>query len=595
MKTFFRATALVSAFALTLTATPVAIADIPASPIQWNAPGNKVSLTPVGQYQTGLFLESASEVVDFHAASKRTAVVNAQSGKVDVLDSSDPANPTLIHSVSAMGVSIDGAGTIPAGAEINSVAVRTDGLAVAAVAHPVKQNNGWLMFFDITGDGSALGAVTVGALPDAVKIAKNGSVAVVANEGEPSGDYSVDPEGTISVITLPKDVMAAGQSAVKTANFHAFESNLPAGVRVNGGRADAGLAPSAYPVSEVLEPEYPTISADGKTAWVSLQENNAFAIVDIATATVTKLVPLGTQDHSKVAIDASNKDDKINRQTWPVQGFFQPDTIDNVEIGGATYILSANEGDARDYDAYSEEARVKDLGKDGLKPLCDDFDLKGAVDMDGNPHTLETLVKSENLGRLKITTADGLNSAGTCYETLYSYGSRSVTIWDAEGNWVWDSADAFETISEAAMPDNFNANGDFESFDSRSDDKGPEPEALAVGKIGSRTYAFVGFERSSGIAVVDITTPTASKVLYYINNRDFAVDPEADLAKAGDIGPESLRFVDAASSPNGAPLLIAGNEVSGTTTYYTINAPLSGTGSLDGMFGSAGSSGSLGS
>ena len=43
------------------------------------------------------------------------------------------------------------------------------------------------------------------------------------------------------------------------------------------------------------------------------------------------------------------------------------------------------------------------------------------------------------------------------------------------------------------------------------------------------------------------------------------------LATAGDLGPEGLVFIPAAQSPNGRPLLVVGNEVSGTTAVLQLN------------------------
>ena len=38
---------------------------------------------------------------------------------------------------------------------------------------------------------------------------------------------------------------------------------------------------------------------------------------------------------------------------------YQPDAIVYVNIGGTEYVISANEGDSRDYDGFSEEERLK--------------------------------------------------------------------------------------------------------------------------------------------------------------------------------------------------------------------------------------------
>ena len=118
------------------------------------------------------------------------------------------------------------------------------------------------------------------------------------------------------------------------------------------------------------------------------------------------------------------------------------------------------------------------------------------------------------------------------------------------------------------LPKDFNSTNDANgSFDTRSDNKGPEPEGLAVGTIAGRTYAFVGLERIGGVAVFDITVPSRSAFVDYVNTRDFS----GDLATNGsDSGPEGLVFVAATDSPTGSPLLLVGNETSGTTTVFAV-------------------------
>lgn len=178
------------------------------------------------------------------------------------------------------------------------------------------------------------------------------------------------------------------------------------------------------------------------------------------------------------------------------------------------------------------------------------------------------------------------------YDSLYSYGARSMSIWDENGMQVWDSGSQFEkfianqittrtgkscTITDGAATVNcatyFNSGHDEGgAFDSRSDAKGPEPEGLTVGTIGDKTFAFIGFERFGGVAVYDITDPKNPTLEDYLNTRtEWASDPETNLAAAGDLGPEGLAFVAAADAPNGKPLLLVGNEVSGTTVVYQLN------------------------
>lgn len=397
-----RRLASVATFATVCAALPIGAASgaLVNDPVSSSAPGAAITLDPIGTYETGVFDESAAEIVEYYAAAQRLLVVNAAQATVEVLDASDPSAPSKLFDLQTTGVTSADGSTVPAGAVANSVAVREDGLGVVAVEAPDKTDNGWLVFFDAAGDGAALGAVGVGAQPDMVTITQDGTRAVVANEAEPAEDYTVDPEGTISILSLPSAVSVPAQSAVRNAGFHAFEGPaLPAGIRVYGGRSDARTGDPAYPVSENLEPEYVTVDQQSKTAYVTLQEANGVAVVDLRSATVKDVWPLGTIDRSIVPFDATNRDGLNIRTYANVRTFRQPDAIASYQVKGTTYLVTADEGDTRDWDGYSEEIRVGDLGKNGLKPVCDSVRAG-----DGFSH----------LTRLKITKADGLNAAGTC-------------------------------------------------------------------------------------------------------------------------------------------------------------------------------------
>ena len=563
MSTFSRASrralslpAAVSLAAGLATVAP-ANATVVAEPIYDQAADSSVSVTALGSYDTGAFDESAAEIVAYHAASKRLLTVNAKSGKIDVLDISNPAAPTKVGEVHG------GADTT-----INSVAVRADGLAVATVEPDAdKTAPGEVIFFDAGADtlGEVLGRVGVGALPDMVTLTEKGDYALVANEGEPAEDYSVDPEGTISVISLSKDVAAPGEDAVRTADFRAFEGTLAGkGVHIFG---QVGASTSE---AQNLEPEY--IAVDGGTAYVTLQENNAIAVVDIANAKVDDVWPLGTIDRRKVPFDASDKDGEVNIANWPVKSILQPDSIAAYSAEGTTYLVLANEGDARDWEGYSEEARLKKFGTKDIAPICEGYAGLSA-------EQLEALQSDEQLGRLNMTTAFGLNEKQGCYDDLYNFGGRSFSIYTTDGTRVFDSGADFEEITARILPEHFNSNHTETSLDTRSDDKGPEPEGITVGTLNGRTYAFVGFERLGGVIVYDITDPKHAKYQAYINNRDFSVDMESlegeqaladGLSTAGDLGAEGLAFIPAADSPNGEALLAVGNEVSGTTSLFQV-------------------------
>ncbi len=505
--------------------------------------GNLVSagiqLTPTGVFQTGIFEESAAEIVAYDATTFRVYSINAVSATVNVLDIQNPSNPTLIGVIPVLN-------HVPQGGGIQSVAVHNGLIAVAA--RPTDRTKpGTVAFFN--SNLQYINRVKVGALPDMVVFSPDGRWVLTADEGEPSDDYKKDPHGTVSIIDM--SVGAANlqtERDVRKAKFDSFnDAALDPSIRIFGPKAQ---------VNKDLEPEYITVSADSQTAWVTLQENNAIAVIDISSATVISLAGLGFKDHSLAGngLDASDRDKAIKIVNRPIFGMYQPDAIASYVAGGNTYLVMANEGDSRDYDGFSEEVR---LGSADY--VLDPLRFPNAAD----------LKKSANLGRLKVTNATGDTDGDGDFDEIYAYGGRSFSIRDASGNLIFDSGDDFEQITALMFPLHFNAGNNNNNFEDRSDDKGPEPEAVAVGVIDGRTYAFIGLERVGGIMIYDVTNPFAVLFVDYINNRDFTADPETPAA--GDLGPEGLAFVSATDSPTGVPLLVVGNEVSGTTTIYTIN------------------------
>lgn len=546
----FKRTSIGVAACLALSCAPAANAHIVDNVLERSADDAAVKLSPIGSYEAGVMGKSAAEIVAYHAASQRILTVNAQSGKVDILDASDPANPNKVASVSAGGDK-----------EINSVAVRPDGLAIAAVQQADKTENGEALLFDAA-SGDELGRVPLGALPDNVHITKDGAYALAANEGEPSDEltadgteYAKDPEGTVSVISLPDGVAAPSVADVRTADFRAFDgpdAELDPSIRVFGPENHHNKP------SLDFEPEYIS-SADGK-AYVTLQENNAIGVADIASATVEKVLPAHIADHSVVPLDPSNKDGEAKLRTIPVHGLSMPDSIGAFQTNGQTYFATANEGDARDWGGYTDEVKLKELVEEGQ--VCDSVDLPEGIE------------DKKYAGNLKLSNASGWNEEKGCFDGLYSFGSRSFSIYDAEGNVVFDSGSDFEEITKDIEGLNFNADNEDPDFDDRSNNKGPEPEALTIGSVGDRTYAFIGMERVGGIFVYDVTDPAQAEFVTYTNNRDFTVDYDEDnvaaTSLAGDLGPEGLTFVSKEDSPTADALLIAGNEVSGTTTVFSV-------------------------
>ena len=529
----------------------------------------------VGRYTTGVFDESAAEIVAWDPETERAFVVNANAGNVSVIDFSTPSAPTLVDTLDAAGdITAEGAAGGRTPGEVNSVSLRRAGsgsvIALAVAADPVT-DAGWVAFYAAE-DGSFLSAVDVGALPDMVTYTPNGQRVLVANEGEP--DDGVDPEGTVSIVDVRGGEAGVTNADVTTVGFGEFDAGE---ARAGELPAEVIIAPedASASVSQDLEPEYVAVSPDSSTAWVTLQENNAVAIVDVEAGTITAIAALGFKDHALPGneLDASDRDGLVNIRSWPVLGMYMPDSIAAYEVGGQVYLLTANEGDARDF----SEARAEDIA---------DPDELGATftPADGSFGSASELLERARLGRLEIHTQLGVTDraclgdgdlSDCVYDRLYAYGARSFSVWNGStGELVWDSGHAFEVITASALGGEFNANNDENGGDSRSDAKGPEPEAITVGQIADRWFAFIGLERMGGIVVYDVSDPAAPSFVTYYLERDFAIeDVEAAVeAEEGvDLGPESIVFVPAEDSPvPDTPVLLVGHEVSGTTTMLSL-------------------------
>jgi 2',3'-cyclic-nucleotide 2'-phosphodiesterase/3'-nucleotidase/5'-nucleotidase len=521
------------------TAAGSAVIDIDGTggnPLEVDLAAGRIRLEKIGGFATGLFDQGGAEIAAYSRTAKRLFFVNAQANAVQALDLTDPSHPAPLFTVDFSAY----------GGGVNSVATWGD-LVAAAVEAEDKQQPGKVVFFDLS--GAVLAALPAGALPDMLTFTPDGAHVVVANEGEPK-DYCTpglanDPEGSITIIDVPAERSQLAAAAVRTVDFHGIYAELHPEVRFFG--------PNASPAQD-LEPEYIAVADDSKTAYVTLQEANAIAVVDLPTGTVTALHGLGTKDHSLRInqFDASDRDDAVRLATWPVEGMYQPDAIAFYLVEGRRYLVTANEGDTRDYECYAELERIKDLELDPLR-----FPNAGFLQED------------ENIGRLRVTTAGADPDGDGDVDRLRSFGGRSFSIWTSQGRLIHDSGRGFERILGRHDATTFNSdNTENDSFDSRSDDKGPEPEALALGEIGDRVYAFVGLERQGGIFAYDITNPLQVEFSAYANTRDFGGDAESGTA--GDLGPEGLLFIPAKQSPNGQDLLISANEISGTIAIFRV-------------------------
>ena len=455
----------------------------------------------------------AAEITAFDPATNRLFVVNnfmvnnSTINKIDVIDFKDPANMKVIGSISMA----------PYGGAVNSVAVY-DGKLVAAIESTNKQANGKVAVFK-TSDYSEIKVINAGALPDMITFTPDGKYILTANEGEPNDTYTNDPAGTVSIISVNDNY------AVTTIDFSSMATQQTAlkakGFRIFGVGND---------FVKDIEPEYITISNDSKTAWVTLQENNGIAKIDIATKTITNIFPLGFKDYNADGneTDPSDRDNALTLGKWNVKGVYMPDAIAVLESGGIPYLFTANEGDAREYIGFSEVKRIKDIKLDATA-----FPTGTALKQDAQ------------LGRLYITTALGDNDNDGDFDALYSFGARSFSVWNGmDGSQVFDSKNELDVKTIAA--------GTYD--DNRSDDKATEPEGIAIGKVGNKQVAFVGMERADGVAVYDVTTP--AKPLFL------------QLLKCGD-APEGVLIIQAKNSPTKKSLLLVSSEGDGVIKVYT--------------------------
>ena len=526
-----------------------------------------VSATPlqatlIGRYAYNVS-EFMSEIVALHAASQSafitvdTATVPTSFQRISLrnLSSTALANPTTASN-------LESGATVQVATDVNDANFTADGvqtlaisgnlLAIAVKATP-KTQNGVVAFYSLDNQGNAtyLKKVTVGSLPDGMAFSPDGSRLVVANEAEIDGDEdfvlasdkSNDPLGTISIIAIANGTPA---DTAQNLDFTAFDDG---GSRASERPADVRIGIAGNDFSRDAEPEYVTITADGSKAYVTLQENNAVAIVDLANARIERLVALGFKDHG-LAANALAPSDKVSA-TAPFElktyanlfGIYMPDAIASFSIGNTPYFITANEGDDRDdFLATSETSKVKDL----------------ALDATAFPNAAALQADAE-LGRLNVISTLGKNSNNQ-YEKLYALGGRSFSIYNATtGAQVFDSGSDLEQRAYATLPTALLSDPEVKG---RLDNKGPEPESVVVGQIYGKTYAFVALERTSAILMYDVSNPAAPVFVQWLQNT-------TDMTN-GDISPEGLQFVPAAQSPTGKPLLLAGYEVSGSMAVWEI-------------------------
>ncbi len=492
------------------------IASFAMTPAATTTPTNDLTMTQIGNVALG-----GAEISAFDPGSDRLFVTS--SSGLQVVNLANPASPTLITTINFTTLGF-------ATTDITSVAVK-NGIVAVALPDADKTLPGKVVFLNAA-DNTLLGSVNVGSLPDMLTFTADGKKVLVANEGEIAAS-GADGDGSVSIIDISSGIAAA---TVQTATFTAFNGQEDA-LRADGVRIFAGKT-----VAQDVEPEYIAISPDGTTAMVTLQEANAVALLDIATATFTDIVPLGLKNWAGLQIDVSDQDGGINLVTdTPLMGMYMPDAIAAYQADGQAYYVMANEGDDRDdFLTPDETIRVSNAN----------------YNLDDTAFPNEAALKANaELGRHTVSNSPGLRGdtdGDGDIDQILTYGGRSFSIVDAQGNRVFDSADLIERIVATQIPASFD--------DSRSDNKGPEPEGITIGTVGGCTYAFVALERSNATLTFDITNP--DQVTY-----------TGVLQRAGDVSPEGVLFISAADSPNGESLVVVSNEVSNTATVYQIEDP----------------------
>jgi hypothetical protein len=511
--------------------------------VQAPVPSRSIALDYVRSFDPSGANDSTCEIVAYDAASQRLFATSAVEGRLDIVNFANPEAPITLSSINMT----------PYGG-VTSVAVKNGVVAVAS-PNTNEQLNGSVVFFDT--NGVFLSQVTVGALPDNISFSPDGTKVLTANEGQPNADYSVDPEGSVSIIDISGGVATLTNSNVTTLLFTAYNSaSAEAALRASGVRK----LKLTSTMSQDFEPEYITTSADSQKAWVTLQENNAIAEINLTNNTITDVWALGTKDMSLPGngFDISDNNGEVLIANWPIKAYYIPDGAATYKVNGTNYVVTANEGDEKEYDGFEERTTI------GATTYNLDAVLFPQAAM---------LKKAYNAGRLRVTNLDGRNAAGTNYNQIYALGSRSFTIFNADTKQVvFDSGDDFEmyTSTVPAFSPIFNADSESNTPKGRSRAKGPEPEGVTVATIADRVFAFVGLERVGGVMVYDVTDPNNVTFVDYANSRTVS-------AYGGDNGPEGIIYINADDSPTDMPYVIIANEISGTLSIFEVNTEVLST------------------
>lgn len=477
---------------------------------------------------------NSCEVIAYDPATQRLFTTSGIEGFVDITDFSEPSSPKLIRSLNMNSYG-----------SITSLAVHND-LLVVASPNVNPQLAGSAIVLSL--DGTPIKQFVVGAQPDMVTFTPDGTKILIANEGQPSLDYSVDPEGSISIIDISKGISNTVQSDVKTLDFTAYNAQTQA-LLSQGIRKIRGSST----LSQDVEPEYITVDPTSQRAWVTLQENNAIAEVNLVNQTIASIFPLGKKDLSVIGngIDASDNNQVIAIANWPIKAYPIPDAIANFSANGKRYLVIANEGDEKEYGSFTERTTVG----------ASNYQLDPRV----FPHRNQ-LRKNHMLGRFRVTNVNGDNNGDGLFEEINCVGTRSFSIIDADTkNMIYDSGDDFEMITSSLsfISPIFNADNENNTLKGRSRAKGPEPEGVTIAEIEGKTYAFTVLERIGGIMAYDITNPSQVRFVDYANSR-------STTTYTGDHGPETIIYIPPTKHSKNRSYLAVANEISGTISIFEV-------------------------
>ncbi|UQB68301.1 choice-of-anchor I family protein [Epilithonimonas zeae] len=496
-------------------------------------PSNQITLNYIGSFDPSSNGNSSTEIVVHDPATQRLFTISSLTDVFDIIDFSNPLTPTVIKTVDMK----------PYGG-ITSIAVKNGFLAVASPNGTDAQGNGSVVFFDI--NGNFLKQLTVGVLPDMVTFTPDGNKVMTANEGEPNDAYTVDPEGSISVIDVSGGIANLTQSNVKTLSFQGYNAQETAFI-ASGGRK----VKSTSTLAQDLEPEYIAISSDSQKAWVSCQENNGIIEVDLTTNTLGNIWGLGKKDMNLPGngFDASDNNGEVLIANWPVKAYYNPDAMASFKIGNTNYLVTANEGDEKDLGGFSERTTV---GANGYVLNPNNF-----------PNS-SILKASHNLGRFRVTNVNGNTDSNSDFEEINALGARSFSIFNTDTKAiVYDSGDQFERYIATNHPLIFNSDNEANGIKVRSRAKGPEPEGVTLGTIAGQTFAFITLERTGGVMVYNVTDPNNVTFTDYKHSR-------MTSAYGGDNGPEGITYIAPQNSATGKGYVVVANEISGTLSMYEV-------------------------